>query len=309
MNSEGSGISLKNTRRPAMARAAPITWKTEGRSLIHVGRRDCSQTGLPRQCCDDGIEESMTCSGHRRPPRRRAYWSSVIGDKVSVSAHGCIGGRGGVWAGDVIVAAEVSRLARSPLQVLELLEIAAAKAVSVHIVKGHLVPDGSLQATITATVLGLAVQIERELIAARTKEALARRKAQGLPLGRPKGPAVRVKLDSYKDQIVTWLQKGVSKRAIARILECSPSTPLPYPTRQGEAFYRHPRQSLGVLFSKVTCVSVTMPPLKMPPPLSNARLSEKVLFSTVSVLSLKMPPPKGARLPAMVLFSTVILPS
>jgi DNA invertase Pin-like site-specific DNA recombinase len=127
-------------------------------------------------------------------------------------------------AGDVIVAAEVSRLARSTLQVLELLEIAAAKAVSVHIVKGHLVLDGSLQATISATILGLAAQIEREFIAARTKEALARRKAQGLPLGRPKGPAARVKLDSSKDQIVTYLQKGVSKRSIARILECSPST-------------------------------------------------------------------------------------
>lgn len=129
-----------------------------------------------------------------------------------------------VQAGDVIVAAEVSRLARSTLQVLELLEIAAAKAVSVHIVKGHLVLDGSLQATITATMLGLAAQIEREFIAARTKEALARRKAQGLPLGRPRGPAAWVKLDSHQDLIVAYLHKGVSKRSIARILECSPST-------------------------------------------------------------------------------------
>jgi DNA invertase Pin-like site-specific DNA recombinase len=129
-----------------------------------------------------------------------------------------------VQAGDVIVAAEVSRLARSTLQVLALLEIAAAKAVSVHIVKGHLVLDGSLQATTTATILGLAAQIEWEFIAARTKEALARRKAQGLPLGRPKGPEARVKLDSYQDLIVAYLHKGVSKRSIARILECSPST-------------------------------------------------------------------------------------
>jgi DNA invertase Pin-like site-specific DNA recombinase len=141
-----------------------------------------------------------------------------------------------VQAGDVIVAAEVSRLARSTLQVLELLEIAAAKAVSVHIVKGHLVLDGSLQATITATILGLAAQIEREFIAARTKEALARRKAQGLPLGRPKGPAARVKLDSSKDLIVAYLHKGVSKRSIARILECSPSTLYAWLRRHRVAF-------------------------------------------------------------------------
>ena len=79
--------------------------------------------------------------------------------------------------------------------------MAAAKAVLLHIVKGHLVLDGSLQATITATILGLAAQIEREFITARTKEALARCKAQGLPPGRPKGPTARVKLDNHKDQI------------------------------------------------------------------------------------------------------------
>jgi DNA invertase Pin-like site-specific DNA recombinase len=94
----------------------------------------------------------------------------------------------------------------------------------VHIVKGIWYWTARSRRPSTGTILGLAAQIEREFIAARTKEALARRKAQGLPLGRPKGPAVEVKLDSYKDQIVTYLQKGVSKRSITRILECSPST-------------------------------------------------------------------------------------
>jgi DNA invertase Pin-like site-specific DNA recombinase len=160
--------------------------------------------------------------------RRRIAPLTVVEDTVSgtlswrARAIGQLLGQ--AQAGDVIVAAEVSRLARSTLQVLDMLEVAATRGISVHIVKGHLVLDGSLQATITATILGLAAQIEREFIAARTKEALARRKTQGLPLGRPKGPAPRVKLDRDKDQIVTYLQKGVSKRSIARILECSPST-------------------------------------------------------------------------------------
>jgi DNA invertase Pin-like site-specific DNA recombinase len=131
----------------------------------------------------------------------------------------------GARAGDVILAAEVSRLARSTLQVLEILEFAAEKEISVHIVKNRMVMDDSLPSRITATVLGLAAEIEREFISARTVEALARRKAQGLPLGRPKGAkAKKVKLDEHRETIISYLRKGVSKLSIAKIIECSPST-------------------------------------------------------------------------------------
>ena len=127
-------------------------------------------------------------------------------------------------AGDVLVAAEVSRLARSTLQVLELLQAAADRGVTVHIAKNRMVLHQSLPATITATILGLAAQIEREFISARTKEALARRKAAGLPVGRPKGRATKLMLDDRRAQIVDYLNKGVSKRSVAKILGCSPTT-------------------------------------------------------------------------------------
>jgi DNA invertase Pin-like site-specific DNA recombinase len=71
--------------------------------------------------------------------------------------------------------------------VLEILEHAAEKGVSVHIVENRMVMDSSIQSRITATVLELTAEIEWEFISTRTVEALARRKAQGLPLGRPKG--------------------------------------------------------------------------------------------------------------------------
>ncbi len=64
--------------------------------------------------------------------------------------------------GDHIIVAEVSRLGRSTLQVLEILELSAKKEVSVHITKNKMLMDGSLQSTITATILGLASQIERK---------------------------------------------------------------------------------------------------------------------------------------------------
>ena len=127
-------------------------------------------------------------------------------------------------AGSESPTSEVSRIARSTLQVLELLQEATERGVAVHIAKSRLVLDDSLPATITATILGLAAQIERELISARTKEALERRKAEGLPIGRPKGPASSLLLDEKREEIVDYLEKGVSKRSVARILGCSPTT-------------------------------------------------------------------------------------
>ena len=127
-------------------------------------------------------------------------------------------------AGDTILFAEVSRLGRSTLQVLEFLQAAAEKGVNIHITKNKMVMDGSIQARITATVLGLAAEIERELISSRTKEALAKRKADGIKLGRPRGQAQKLALDSKADEIKKLLEKGVSKASIAKIVDCSPQT-------------------------------------------------------------------------------------
>ncbi|CAM3011749.1 hypothetical protein [Legionella worsleiensis] len=77
-----------------------------------------------------------------------------------------------------------------------------------------------MQSTITATILGLAAQIEREFISARTKEALSKRKSDGVILGRPKGQADLLKLDAYHDEIT----KGINKRSIAKLIEYSLST-------------------------------------------------------------------------------------
>jgi DNA invertase Pin-like site-specific DNA recombinase len=126
--------------------------------------------------------------------------------------------------GDNLIVSEVSRLGRSTLQVLEILEKAAEKKISVHIAKNNLLIDGSMQSTIVTTILGLAAQIEREFISLRTKEALSQRKAQGIQLGRPKGPSTVLRLDSYKEEILGYIKKDISKRSIAKLIECSPST-------------------------------------------------------------------------------------
>ncbi len=128
-------------------------------------------------------------------------------------------------AGDVIIFAEISRMARSTLQVLSILECCMQRELRVHIAKQQMVLDDKLPSRITATVLGLAAEIERELISLRTKEALAKRKAAGKPLGRPKGrQSAKLKLDPRKQEIQMYLDKGISKRSIAKLVDCAPST-------------------------------------------------------------------------------------
>jgi DNA invertase Pin-like site-specific DNA recombinase len=127
--------------------------------------------------------------------------------------------------GDVIIFAEISRMARSTLQVLEILECCMQRELTVHIAKQQMVLGDNLPSRITATVLGLAAEIERELISMRTKEALAKRKASGKPLGRPKGrQSAKLKLDPRKPEIQLYLDKGISKRSIAKLVDCAPST-------------------------------------------------------------------------------------
>jgi DNA invertase Pin-like site-specific DNA recombinase len=61
----------------------------------------------------------------------------------------------------------------------------------------------------------IAAEIERDLISARTKEALKSRKAAGVKLGRPKGPG-KSKLDGYREEIVALLKNGSTKSYVAR---------------------------------------------------------------------------------------------
>ena len=61
----------------------------------------------------------------------------------------------------------------------------------------------------------MASEIERDLISARTTEALRVRKASGVKLGRPKGPG-KSKLDQHREEIVALLRDGVPKKKVAR---------------------------------------------------------------------------------------------
>jgi len=118
-------------------------------------------------------------------------------------------------SGDTIIVPELSRLARSTLQILEIMKEATEGGIAVHAVKGNWSLDDTMQGKIVLTVLAMVSEIERDLISARTKEALKALKASGVVLGRPKGPG-KSKLDVHRENIIEDLRRGVTKTRIAK---------------------------------------------------------------------------------------------
>ena len=123
--------------------------------------------------------------------------------------------------GDTLIVSELSRLGRNMVEVMSVLDMLIKKGCKVHAVKGGYRLDQSLSSKILSMVLLMAAGIERVLILQRTKEALARRKAEGKPLGRPKGSHGVSMLDQHEDRIREYPGHGVSKAAIARMHGCS----------------------------------------------------------------------------------------
>lgn len=122
--------------------------------------------------------------------------------------------------GDILIVSELSRLGRSMVEVITLLGDLSKKEVKVYAVKGGYELDDSIQSKILSMVLCMAAEIERDLISQRTREALARKKKEGVKLGRPKGPG-KSKLDDKMDDIRKLCEKKVSIASLAKIYDCS----------------------------------------------------------------------------------------
>lgn len=118
-------------------------------------------------------------------------------------------------SGDNLIVSELSRLGRSMLECMEILSIASQKEIKVYAVKGNWRLDNSIQSKIIAMAFSMAAEIERDLISARTREALAARKKAGMTLGRPRGIG-KSKLDAYRPEIEALLANGSKQAFIAK---------------------------------------------------------------------------------------------
>ena len=127
--------------------------------------------------------------------------------------------------GDILLAGEISRLGRNLFMVMRILEHCMTEGVKVYTAKDGYELGDNIQSKVLAFAFGLAAEIERDMISRRTTEALARKKAAGVVLGRPVGrKSSAVKLTGRDEEIIQMRVDGLSKSAVARKLGVNRNT-------------------------------------------------------------------------------------
>lgn len=118
--------------------------------------------------------------------------------------------------GDTLVTTELSRLGRNLMQVMSFLHQCMERDIIVLTVKERYELGNNINSKILAFAFSLSAEIERNLISQRTREALARKKAEGTKLGRPKGKkTMQVRLSGKENVIKKMINEKCSMNEIA----------------------------------------------------------------------------------------------
>lgn len=127
--------------------------------------------------------------------------------------------------GDIIICSELSRLGRNMFMIMSILNILMERGVLIYTVKEHYKLGQDLTSKVLAFAFSISAEIEKTLISQRTKEALNRKKAQGVKLGRPKGKRNKThKLAGCETKIRRMRLEGYPKTLISKQLNVAPST-------------------------------------------------------------------------------------
>lgn len=157
-----------------------------------------------------------------------AWVSMEISSRRSMDERGITALLADLQPGDTLVVSELSRLGRSMSQVVQIINDLVAGKVCLRSIKEgfRLLGTGkelSISDKVTVGIFSLMAEIDRDLISQRTKAGLAAAQAKGKVLGPRPGPRRSV-LDGREAEIRSYLEKGVSKASIAKIVGVSKST-------------------------------------------------------------------------------------
>ena len=166
---------------------------------------------------DDWIEETISGT--------KTYQSRKLGELLNNTQKG-----------DTIICSELSRLGRNLFMIMEILNICMVRSCRLWTIKDGYHLGDDINAKVLAFAFGLSAEIERNLISQRTKEALARKRAEGVHIGRPCGSHTkieRLRLNKYHEQIVELVDSGKSLSFISRILNINRNSLRRYVARIG----------------------------------------------------------------------------
>lgn len=151
---------------------------------------------------------SETISGTKTPEKRK------LGELLNT-----------VQNGDVIIITELSRLGRSLMMILDVLQMLLEKGVKVIAIKEGYELGDNIQSKVLAFAFGLSAEIERTLLSERTKQGLERAIKEGKQIGRRKGQKSKhYKLTGKAAYIKRQRLIGESKSALAREFNVTWST-------------------------------------------------------------------------------------
>lgn len=127
--------------------------------------------------------------------------------------------------GDILIVSELSRLSRTLLDIMSIMHSLLARGVILYSVKENFCLADDINSKVILFAFGLAAEIERDLISARTKEALAARKEQGVTLGRKQGdcPKMQMLMDR-KEEVLRQHTSGVTINGLCKIYGVSKGT-------------------------------------------------------------------------------------
>lgn len=166
-------------------------------------KRFCAHQGIK---IDRWVEE--TISGTKDPYKRKL--GAVIDNMNS---------------GDVLICAELSRLGRNLLMIMSILHNCMNRGVNIWTIKDGYRLGDDISSKVLAFAFGLSAEIEKNLLSMRTKEALARKKAEGIILGHPKGiKNTKTKLRGHEDKIIQMYKENYTQVSIARRFHVAPIT-------------------------------------------------------------------------------------